>query len=188
LLNAGPGVYEISAPGYEQFLLDLFIEPIAGRALAVCGRIEQMPFRNGSFDVVVCVGEVLSYRDPAQALSEFARVLRDQGLLIFDFPSSQSPRHWFDPRFGRAADIFTDRYNATDEPIWVYSPLYIRSLMSRNDFQRLTEVGTHTLSAVARRFGIPFRQAAKVENRVRSLRRFTGLADVITVVARKRSV
>lgn len=187
MLNAGPGVYDVEAAGYEQYLLDLFTLPLKGRPQAVCGRIEQMPFTDGAFDVVVCVGEVIAYCDPARAFTEFNRVLREGGLLIFDYPSSRSPRHWFTERFGRSADIFRDEYNETEEPIWIYSPAYIKTLLDRNSFKVGARAGTHLLSSAAKRAQMPFNALAKLERRFHLMGRAVALADVITVAARKVS-
>jgi SAM-dependent methyltransferase len=187
MLNAGAGIYDIAAPGYDQYHLDLFTTPLEGRSRAVCGRIEQMPFCATCFDVVVCVGEVLSYCDPSRAFAEFNRCLRKGGLLIFDYPSSRSPRHWLADRFGRAADLFRDHYNHTDEPIWIYSPAYIEELLGNTGFQGRARGGTHTLSAIARRLRLPFATASRLEQRLPFLGRLTFVADVITVAARKVS-
>ena len=146
-----------------------------------------MPFSDAAFDAVVCVGEVISYCDPSRALAEFNRVLRDDGILIFDYPSSRSPRHWFKDRFGRAADIFRDEYNQTEEPIWIYSPSYMEDLLTQNSFEVREQAGTHLFSAIARRVGIPFSALAKLEQQFRFLGRTTALADVITVAAMKLS-
>ena len=60
------------------------------RAHAVAADVRRLPFPAGAFDGVVCV-EVLEhlpdYLDGAQdALSEFARVLREEGILVLEAP------------------------------------------------------------------------------------------------------
>jgi SAM-dependent methyltransferase len=184
LLNAGAGVYEIGAAGYSETFLDLFMTPIQRRRRAVCGSVEQMPFEDASFDVAVCVGEVISYCDPAHAIAEFARVLRVGGVVMFDYSSSRSARHWLKPTHGRAADIFTDEYNGSPERVWVYGPNYMSSLLLQNSFEVRAEQATHCWSAILRRAGTPLRAAVFVERligRVRSNR----FCDLITVAAAK---
>ena len=47
--------------------------------------VEALPYRDGSFDVVVCCGSTLSFvDDPGRALAEFGRVLRPGGRLFLE--------------------------------------------------------------------------------------------------------
>jgi len=52
------------------------------------GDIEKLPFKNDSFDVVICL-DVLYHQgvEPAIALKEFARVLKKEGLLYLQEPA-----------------------------------------------------------------------------------------------------
>jgi len=59
MLNAGSGVYEINDRQWLEIPLDLFAAPIRGRQYGVCGSIADLPFRSASFQIVICVGEVL---------------------------------------------------------------------------------------------------------------------------------
>ncbi len=56
--------------------------PGAGLARA---SVEALPYRDGCFDAVVCLGSTLSFvEDPATALSEVGRVLRRGGWLLLE--------------------------------------------------------------------------------------------------------
>jgi SAM-dependent methyltransferase len=101
VLNAGAGVSRLGFP--REISVDLFPEPIAGRQYPVCASIARLPFRSSSIDAVVCVGEVLAYCDPSEAISEFARVMRPNGRLIIDFGSTKSWRVFATPQHGVAA-------------------------------------------------------------------------------------
>jgi ubiquinone/menaquinone biosynthesis C-methylase UbiE len=109
---------------WDEISVDLFTTPLRSQKLSVCANIQVLPFKADTFGCVVCVGEVLAYCDPAQAISELARVLASSGLLICDFGSTTSARYAFTHLYGRAADIVTDHYNGSPEKIWVYSPQY----------------------------------------------------------------
>ena len=134
LLNAGSGVYQIRVDGWIETAVDLFDAPIRDRENAVRANIEDLPFKTGSFGAVVCVGEVLGYSDPSKAISEFARVLTPLGLLVCDFGNSRSFRYLLKKNYGRAADLITDQYNGTPEPIWIYDCAYISSLLATARF------------------------------------------------------
>jgi hypothetical protein len=59
LLNAGAGVYGNATGESSEVSVDLFSTPMKGRRNAICASVERLPFRDGSFSCVLCVGEVL---------------------------------------------------------------------------------------------------------------------------------
>jgi hypothetical protein len=109
------------------------------------------------------VGEVLGYCDPVSAIQEFSRVLAPAGLLICDFGSSLSTKRRFTESFGRAADLIVDHYNGSPEQIWIYHPDYICAALESSGFKIKKVFGTHTWSALARRFGVSIGLAIKME-------------------------
>lgn len=46
------------------------------------GTVDSLPYDAGSFDLVLCNHLMNDLQDPAQALKEFARVLRDRGRVV----------------------------------------------------------------------------------------------------------
>jgi SAM-dependent methyltransferase len=183
LLNAGSGIYILRPHEWREVRFDLFSAPIKGGSFSVCGSIEQLPFSDGSFGAIACVGEVLAYCDPAAAAREFARVLAPAGILISDFGSSRSMRRLLSPSFGRAADLVTDDYNGSPENTWIYDPDYISALLANLGFKIQKTFGTHTWSALARRLGCSPRLAVSIQRRLDWLRLPAVAADVITVIA-----
>jgi SAM-dependent methyltransferase len=183
LLNAGAGVYELGIPGWQEIAVDLFEAPIRSRQNAVKGNIEDLQFPAEMFGAVVCVGEVLGYCDPQKVISEFGRVTVSSGILICDFSSTRSFRRWFRKGYGRAADFVTDQYNGSPEPIWIYHPSYIFSLLAAAGFRVKHTYGIHIWSALARRIGASSRSATQIQRRLKWLPIPSGWADVVTVVA-----
>jgi SAM-dependent methyltransferase len=56
-------------------------------------RAEQLPFANGSFDLVTCVNSLHHIARPARALDEMARVLAPGGRIVLeDFAPDPDPR------------------------------------------------------------------------------------------------
>ncbi|WP_433995467.1 class I SAM-dependent methyltransferase [Bradyrhizobium macuxiense] len=187
VLNAGAGVYAIPVASEDQFFVDLFAAPLKGRKNAVCATVEQLPFRGAAFECVVCVGEVLSYCDPAAALREFARILSPRGHLVLDFGSTRSIAHWRTELFGRAADIITDQYNGSSEKVWRYSPLYIRDLLRKNGLDVRQTHGIHTWSTLAKRLGASEARALKLQRWLEIVKLPSGWADILTIVAVKET-
>jgi SAM-dependent methyltransferase len=183
LLNAGAGVYDIGIPGWAEVPLDLFDAPIRNRPNAVRGSVEQMPFQPATFNAVACVGEVLGYCDPQKAIHEFARVLKPGGIVVCDFGSTKSLRRCFNKEYGRAADLVTDQYNGSPEPIWIYDPAYILSRLTSAGFRIKAIYGTHTWSAIVRKMGIGGKRAINIQERMDWLPIPAVCADVVTIVA-----
>ncbi len=183
LLNAGSGVYGLSLTGWRETALDLFVSPLLNRSDVVCGSVESLPFREASFEAVVCVGEVLSYCDPARAISEFSRVLRPTGRLMIDFGSSTSSRLWFRRSYGRAADIISTEYNGSPERTWVYAPEYIGSLLRNARFTEVARYGTHSWAALIQRISKSQRFGLELGRRLGRLPFPAGAADLMTILA-----
>lgn len=50
-----------------------------------------LPFRDASFDCLICSSVIEYLDDPAQSVREMARELKSEGLVFIDFPLFQSP-------------------------------------------------------------------------------------------------
>ena len=69
-------------------------QPGGDRLLRVCGDAFQLPFADGSFDVVFHQGLLEHFREPQRLLAENARVLKRGGLLLVDVPQRW---HYYTP-------------------------------------------------------------------------------------------
>lgn len=56
----------------------------------LCGDIEQIPFKDSLFDVVLCVGVLGYLGEDSQALKEMHRVLKPNGLLLVNVENMMS--------------------------------------------------------------------------------------------------
>lgn len=98
----GATAAEIMRRGYDVWGLDI-AEPMIGYARDRLGSphfqvgdIEDMPFRNDSFDAVVCLG-VIEYLDTDErALHEVWRVLKPGGTAVLSTPSAICPLQHMD--------------------------------------------------------------------------------------------
>jgi SAM-dependent methyltransferase len=61
-----------------------------GHAEVRVGRLEQLPFKSGSFDLVTCLDVVEHTRDDRRTLAELRRVTRPGGLLVVSVPAYQA--------------------------------------------------------------------------------------------------
>ncbi|NKQ56704.1 methyltransferase domain-containing protein [Amycolatopsis sp. K13G38] len=87
-----PGEFRITALDRSQAMVDACIRN-AGEGSdvrATVGRVEQLPFEDGEFDVVIAMG-ILEYTDVPVALAEITRVTRPGGLVLVTMLNPRSP-------------------------------------------------------------------------------------------------
>ena len=76
--------YETHGVDVAAKLLAVARQRLVASALAVAS-VEELPYRDASFDAAACCGSTLSFvDDPAAALRELARVLKPGGRLLLD--------------------------------------------------------------------------------------------------------
>lgn len=111
LLDARGGDFRITAVDSSPAMVHACARQASARerVRTAVGRIEQIPFPDNAFDVVLAMG-VLEYTDLPQALAEIARVARPGGLVLVTMLNPVSPYrfvqwhvHWPLLRFIAAA-------------------------------------------------------------------------------------
>jgi ubiquinone/menaquinone biosynthesis C-methylase UbiE len=97
LLEARPDL-RITACDQSAAMVDAVAAGLPGGSAEIeleVASIEDMPFADGSFDVVVALG-VLEYVDGQRALSEIARVVRPGGTVVVTMLNPASPYRLFE--------------------------------------------------------------------------------------------
>ena len=125
VLNAGAGDFKLALQTDKVINLDISETRVSVQRNPVVASVEAIPLPDNRVDVLVCVGSVINYCDAANAISEFARVLRPGGYLLIEFESSRSAELILQDAFGRAAAVADTFYGNDPEVIWVYSPEFI---------------------------------------------------------------
>ena len=88
--------------GYEVWGVDLaeamirYVQERLGRGRFGVGDIEHIPFRDNTFDAVVCLGVVEYLEKDEPALREVRRVLRPGGIAVISTPSALRPFYHID--------------------------------------------------------------------------------------------
>ena len=146
VLNAGSGGndYNLKCNMYN-------IDVVAGVNSSLpnftLGSIEQMPYDNCFFDIIICVGSVINYCDAAKSISEFSRVLKSNGLLILEFESSYGYEYLHTDAYMKNVAKVTCQYLGKEHRLWVYSPKYISNLLKCNNFCIRKQNQFHILSS-----------------------------------------
>lgn len=97
LLDTRPGDFRITACDRSPAMIEAAVDRTADAdnvELRVA-RIEDLPFPDESFDVVLAMG-VLEYTDVPRALRELARVVRPSGLVVVTMLNPLSPYRLFE--------------------------------------------------------------------------------------------
>lgn len=111
ILDAGCGAGvvagEVARRGHLVFGMD-FSRDMVDRANTLCntraglnvqllqGDIQRLPFKDSSFDSIVCLGVITYLRSEENAVREFSRVLKPQGILILSILNKAHLLHYVD--------------------------------------------------------------------------------------------
>ncbi|MDR1205279.1 MAG: class I SAM-dependent methyltransferase [Peptococcaceae bacterium] len=158
-MAAGPGIkllnvgsagneYHIQA---EHYHVDIVFDKIASFPRAYEASAEALPFGDAMFDGCLCAGSVVDYCDARKALSEFGRVVRGGGFLIFDFEQTRTLQLLGKKDYGCDFCVVDTFYCGETERVRIYSPEYIRGLLDEVGFEVLDQGFYHILSPLAYR-------------------------------------
>lgn len=75
---------------------------------------EELPFTNGNFDQVCCLGALLYFKNPIKAMNEIYRVLKPNGRLLLRTPNSEN---LFTKYTGKKIDPAANQYYNKSEII-----------------------------------------------------------------------
>lgn len=98
---AGDPDYQVRVDGHHYYTVDLCVGDINWRynLIDVIGNLEQLPFRDGSFDAVICTEVLEHMRDPQTVLSEICRATKKGGKVFVSAPMEkfvhQAPYDFF---------------------------------------------------------------------------------------------
>ena len=130
ILNAGSGGNEYNICNDQIFHVDIAAEKIKHKKNNLVANIENLPFGDGSFSNIICVGSVINYCDAIRVISEFSRVLEKSGHLILEFESSWGFEYTRHESYKKSAFIESIEYINQNHNQWLFSPQYIRQILA----------------------------------------------------------
>jgi ubiquinone/menaquinone biosynthesis C-methylase UbiE len=133
-VGCGPGLLlgEAVRAGAQSWGVDLSQTALgmarrgAPGARVACSNAETLPFRDGWFDGVTCIGTLEHFFSPERALAEMRRVLKPDGRACIMVPSSRALKWWLEAKLLRIHEEDSHERAATLEE-W-------RELLSRGGF------------------------------------------------------
>jgi SAM-dependent methyltransferase len=185
VLDAGSGNTTYCWMPTNRTSIDRFYRQVEGKNGAVVCDIESLPFSDGSYDLIFCIGSVLNYVSALETIGELSRVLKTGGRLYLHFESSASFEQ-IGKRSWNAPVHFSKTINSSrTDHIWIYSPGYIfRALISAR-LRVLKRRRFHILSALLLRLGASQNCAALAGMFDRSTPFLGSFADDVIVLAEK---
>jgi ubiquinone/menaquinone biosynthesis C-methylase UbiE len=152
ILNAGCGGhdYELHKNG-SCVNLDISFRQCVKLPISIVGDIATLPFKSNQFDIVVCVGAVINYSEPYDAIPELVRVLAPGGLLILDFETSDSAELLFSKQWRKRVSVVERLYAGRLDKTLVFSTEHLRRLLTEYGIGIITTRRYHTATAIWRR-------------------------------------
>ena len=149
VLNAGSGGNDYNISCKEMVHVDIAEKKLAGIPNAVVSSIESMPFPNGQFDGIVCVGSVINYCDAGAVVAEFSRVAKPGAVLILEFENSGGFEYRREACYKESAAVVTVQFQGVAHTQWLYSVPYIKSLLKAHCFSIQDVYPYHICSSLA---------------------------------------
>ncbi|PZA09719.1 hypothetical protein DNX69_20390 [Rhodopseudomonas palustris] len=185
VLDAGCGCQPYSWTPPLSIGFDIFEKQLAARQLGVVGDVSRLPFRDGSFEFIICVASVMNYVPALETISEFSRTLRQGGHLLLHYETSTSFEHFLTRRWGAPVTRINTLNNGREDAVWVYSSEYIDSVLTLNGFRVLKQRFFHIASALLLRVGFSQQRAAGLAALDCALKPFDRLGDDRIILAEK---
>lgn len=152
ILNAGSGGNTYGLTIGKMIHLDIAENKLMGIPNSCVGSIENIPFDNNIFDVTICVGSVLNYCDCVKSISELLRTLKKDGVLLLEFESSWSYEYIKKPFYKQDVALISTNYIENNHKQWLFSPQYVKKIISSCGGIIKGEIGYHLLSGLVANF------------------------------------
>jgi SAM-dependent methyltransferase len=151
VFNAGCGGNDYGLSAYANCVnMDISYRQAQSLSQAIVGDIERLPFPDGLFDVVLCVGAVVNYCEPYDAIPELVRVLKVGGILVVDFETTTTAEVLFSNHWGKRVSVverlFADRLDKT----YLFSTHHIKSILRTCNCSVVQTWRYHTATAIWR--------------------------------------
>jgi SAM-dependent methyltransferase len=133
ILNAGCGNNDYGLSKWASCInLDLSLQQCRRIKSAVVADVESIPFGENFFDATMCVGAVLNYVEPYDAIPELARVTRPGGLILVDFETTNSAELLFTGHWAKRVGVIERSYAGRSDKTFLFSSHHIRTILEQN--------------------------------------------------------
>ena len=150
ILNAGSGGTEYKIEG-RVCHLDIADKKISDKKEFIVSSIEDIPVKDNTFDIIICVGSVVNYiKNISKALNELNRVLKVGGRLILEYERANTAELLFNRHHKDDCFYQVYEFNGAKHGIWLYSDKLINAILKDELKMKLKkQYRFHSLSAIA---------------------------------------
>ena len=146
ILDAGCGngnyAFYLSNLGYKHIsAVDLFANIETKEFIYQQASIDNLPFKDASFDFVYANSVIYYLENPEDGISEFAKVLKDNGILFFTAHTKYS---FFTLWRIIKRDFFKLKSMEHLENVKFYSATYYKKILGENGFEIVLQDGYNT--------------------------------------------
>lgn len=152
ILNAGSAGNDYGIKCKEMIHVDIADKKLKGIKNSIVANIECMPLESDKFDYIICVGSVINYSDAFASLSEFYRVLKKNGILIFEYENSKGYEYLGKEEFKQDAILTNIIYMGEKHQQWLYSYKYIERILNELNFNVLKKIPFHICDGLLSHF------------------------------------
>ena len=152
ILNAGSGGNNYGIIKGKMIHLDIAENKLKDVSNYCVASIENIPFNDNTFDIIICVGSVINYCDCIKSISELLRTLKNGGILLLEFESSWSYEYIKKPFYKQDIALISVNYIENNHKQWLFSPYYIKKAIYSYGGVIENEIGYHLFSALVANF------------------------------------
>jgi ubiquinone/menaquinone biosynthesis C-methylase UbiE len=146
ILNAGSAGYSYGLPEDSMTHIDIADQTLKNAKRKIIASVEDIPVADNTYDMIICVGSVISYCDPIKTIHEFKRILKPGGCLILEFENSHTLELIGSEKYNKEQLLIDTFYRGQPERIWYYSENYIKDLLKEAKFNLKDTCRWHLLS------------------------------------------
>ncbi len=145
ILNVGSAGYSYGLDESKIIHMDIADQKIKHISDSIVASVENIPLIEGSIGGILCVGSVINYCDPMVAISELARILTKNGILILEFENSNTLELIGSPNFNKKA-VLIETFYMGNEKIWLFSESFIKEILQLNNLKIIAVDRCHIIS------------------------------------------
>jgi len=132
ILNAGCGNNDYGLSSRAECInLDISTRQCREIKRGIVADVESIPFRNDSFDATICVGAVLNYVEPYEAIPELVRVTKRGGLILIDFETTNTAELVLSKEWGKRVSVIERNYAGRSDKTFLFSVGYIKTILEQ---------------------------------------------------------
>jgi SAM-dependent methyltransferase len=128
--------------------LDLSLRQCRKVDRGVVADVELIPFVSDHFDATICVGAVLNYVEPYDAIPELVRVTKPGGLILLDFETTSTAEQLFSNNWAKRVSVVERNYAGRPDKTFLFSDQHIRAILKQHSVGVVAAHHYHLVTAI----------------------------------------